>query len=207
MNKFEEFDNQKRERFDEVSEKEQIQRFVNLKSLFADKTKKLIRKDEENEEEKEKRKRANYFDFIKNAYKYPDEVKIEGVENPSHHRQFFSQAEAGNKVIKEILNIFLDFKQNNNELEFVPSADSLKMALLDDTSFLERKNGQILLNMEKLKKMFRWCLIAFVKKGEFIGREPGVNEEEIDKLCDDIEDIINQISPEFAKNETFNKLI
>ena len=204
-NRFEdEFGDQKRERFDKVSEKEQIQRFVNLKSLFADK-KKLT-----GEEDKEKIKRANYFDFIKNAYKYPDEVKIEGVENSMHYSQLFSQAEYGNKLIKEVLNIFLDFQQSDNKPDFehnLQSTEQLTKALFD-TSFLKKENNQVLLDVEKLKKMFRWCLVAFVEKGESIGREPAnINEKDIDKLCDDLEDIINQINPMFIESKTLNSVV
>ena len=204
-NRFEdEFGDQKRERFDKVSEKEQIQRFVDLKSLFADK-KKLT-----GEEDKEKIKRANYFDFIKNAYKYPDEVKIEGVENSMHYSQLFSQAEYGNKLIKEVLNIFLDFQQSDNKPDFehnLQSTEQLTKALFD-TSFLKKENNQVLLDVEKLKKMFRWCLVAFVEKGKSIGREPAnINEKDIDKLCDDLEDIINQMNSMFIKSKTLDSIV
>lgn len=74
--------------------------------------------------------------------------------------------------------------------------------MLEDTSFLEKRCDQILLSVKKLKKIFKWCLIVFIKKGKSIGRESGVNEEDIDILCGDIENIINQINSEFAKNKT-----
>ena len=197
-----EFNNQSRERFDEVSEKEQIQRFVNLKSLFADKEK-LIREGGD----EEKIERANYFDFIENAYKYPNEIKLKDAGKPIDYNQYtqlFSEAETGNKIIKEVLKIFLKFKKNDDKLNFNLPLSNLDLAISNDASFLKKEDNQVSLDTEKLKGMFRWCLVAFVKKGESIGRKPSVNEEEIDKLCDDIEDIINQINPKFAENKTFN---
>lgn len=203
MSKFEEFDDQKKERFDEVSEKEQIQRFVNLKSLFADK-KKLT----EQGGDKEKMKRANYFDFIVNAYKYPDEIKIKDGEEPIDYSQIFSQAETGNEIIKEILKIFLKFKKNDNKLNSNLFLGNLGLVMEKDMSFIEEKNDQVLLDVEKLKKMFRWCLIAFVKKGKSIGREPAdINEEDIGELCDDLEDIVNQMNSMFIKSKTLNSIV
>ncbi|MBI4692012.1 MAG: hypothetical protein HY773_01010 [Candidatus Terrybacteria bacterium] len=174
-----------RKKFDEASEQEQIERFLNLKSLFADKDRLENKKDIN---------RANYFDFFNNVYKYTDKFKIEGM-NDKQTAEMLEKARAGNKIIDDALDFFLEVKKNQggekNLME--ESGSALEMTLSGARyDFADAKSYQ--LDVDKLIKLFDWSAKTFIKGGEVIGRKPGIREEEIKPLSEDLEAILKHVN-------------
>lgn len=185
--------------FDEISEKEQVERFKNLKVLFVDKHK------QDELENQGDRNRANYIDFIENIYKYPQLFNIDDKDDLEKSR-IFDHAVSGNRIIKQALEFFLVVKKisiaNNTQdkrvMDNARGKISLESGTLDNLidergyGFADKTSHQ--LYVDKLKNLFHWSLEAFVAGGEKIGRTPGIKKEEIGVLCNDLESILKHVN-------------
>lgn len=180
---------EERVEFDKAPEEEQIKRFKALKSLFAYKGE---LKDEE------AKKRANYYDFFSNVYKYTDRFKISGLTTKKEHDEAFRQAEKGNKLIKAVLDYFLEIKKsqtgvNNYNVLGMDKDGLFVMMPYEGNPFFDIENKQ--LKVEKLVSLFKWCLGTFADGGKAIGREPPKElKDQIDALSDDLEAILKYVN-------------
>jgi len=185
--------------FDELSDKEQVERFRNLKVLFVDKEK---RDELKNQSDKD---RANYIDFVENIYKYPERFDI-GNKDGVEKSKIFDHAVSGNRIIKQALDFFLTVKKNsvanNTQDEKLMEAASQRIGsesaalerLIDDRGhgFADQKTHQ--LYIDKLVNLFKWSLKTFIAGGEKISRTPVIKKEEIDVLCNDLESILKHVN-------------
>lgn len=188
----------KRRRFDEVSEKEKIERFSAVQSLFADKNGLVARRSKGEDVNEEDINRSNYLDFFENVYKYTDEFKMDNF-NKKQVAELFEQALTGNKIIKKSLKFFLESKkmQSNLKNTMQGSLGELNNQIdFDRRQFATSEEKGRQLDVGKLRKMFEWSLNTFINGGgEKIGRKPPkINEEERKALADDLEDILNHVN-------------
>lgn len=113
----------KRKRFDDVSQEEQIERFIAVQSLFLDKDELKNKKRKGKDINEEDINRSNYLDFFENIYKYSDKFKAEGLDS-KQVAKVFQEALGGNKIIKRSLGYFLEVKKmqtnqkNSMDLDF-----------------------------------------------------------------------------------------
>jgi len=194
MNKYLESE-AKRRRFDEVSDEEQIERFLSLRSLFANKEE--LTKEEDIE-------RANYFDFFENINNATGLYKVEGL-NSVEVKNFLIREQKGNRIIKKALDYYLEVRKNLDaklkkqegreekmdekqiELDNLIDFDRLDLAA---NSTEGRK-----LYVDKLKELFQESLGIFVNGGGKIGRKPPeMKEEEKKALAEDLEDILKHVN-------------
>lgn len=185
--------------FDELSDKEQAERFRNLKVLFVDEEKRYELKNQNDKD------RSNYIDFIENIYKYPEKFDI-GSKDGAEKSKIFDQAVSGNKIIKKALDFFLAVKKNsaanNTQDEKLMMIASQKIGsemaalerLIDDCGheFADQKTHQ--LYIDKLVNLFKWSLNSFITGGEKISRTPVIEKEEVDVLCNDLESILKYVN-------------
>ena len=190
-------DEQYRVKFEMAPEQEQIDRFSAIKSLYVDRS---------NGQNKDDKKRADYFQFIQNSYKYAEKypLTVDGVvATEKQKREIFSEAISGNEIIFSALNYFQAAKSQDGSVERKNSYNdwlkdlertiSLRGGKSRDKNkyFADTENKQ--LNVEKLVGCFKFSLDAFTKQKEGRTAPEGLTEE-ISPMSDDLETILKKVN-------------
>ncbi len=188
----------KRKRFDDVPREEQIERFIAVQSFFLDKDELINKKIKGKDINEEDINRANYLNFFENINKYTDRFKAEGLDS-KQVAKVFQEALAGNKIIKRSLEYFLEVKkmQTNQKNSMGFDLDALNKEIDENRyNFATSQEKGRQLDVEKLKKMFKWSLNTLINGGgEKIGRKPPeISEKEREALADDLEDILKHVN-------------
>jgi len=167
-----EAEQQKREKFNEVPEAEQVERYMRLADLF--------------------KQDSVFNDFFENAYKYPDRVPVEGKSAQEVH-EILNYMRNGALFINAVLDFFLQIKKREAQTKnaFEQSKSNLKSSF-GRGSFTEKNFGKI--KSRELLDAFRFSLEAFVRYGESLGRRPDIQENEINSYLEDFDYILEVVN-------------
>jgi|GEM_PF-3191563 len=169
-------DSEERKKFDSAPAEEQIQRYKKVSELLDD--------------------NSVFRDFVRNAYKHPDEFIMKGTGGLSV-LEILSILEHGLELLKPAIELFLQIKKRESQGE--NKLDESKTQLTGDMSrnlgrniFIEKNQRK--LNSNQLQEIFRLSLEAFVNKGEKLGRIPNIRKEEIPGIVDDLSAMLEAVN-------------